>query len=59
MTPRHDDSQPAPGARSADRPYEAPRLTPLGSVTDLTQGNLGGGADGNGGSFGGASGKLP
>jgi hypothetical protein len=53
MTPRHDNSQPE-DARPAG--YEPPRVTPLGSVTDLTQGGggLGGDAIGPGGSSGGS-----
>jgi len=49
MTPRSDDTP------KTDKPaYEPPRVTPLGSVSELTQANLGGSADGVG-SLGGAS----
>lgn len=59
MTPRHDASEPHENAGSTAQAYDAPRVVSLGSVTDLTQGQMGGGSDTNGGSLGGASGHLP
>jgi hypothetical protein len=46
MTRRNDETLTPPA-------YEPPRVTPLGSVSELTQANLGGSADGQG-SLGGA-----
>lgn len=54
MTSRHN-SQPAEGVQLDG--YEPPRVTSLGSVTDLTQGGpaLGGDVSGPGGSQGGST----